>query len=132
MKIKTVFQMLSDFPDMNVFTFAGQCHDCKKALSIDIIRVHNYTDEYEDDFEVCEGAIYQTDTATFLKCPACYEKNQKLSNFSPCTVYDRVVGYLTPVKQWNKGKQAERRMRTSFVYPENFDGWKNELSSVSQ
>lgn len=25
----------------------------------------------------------------------------------PCEVYSRIVGYLRPVGQWNKGKQAE-------------------------
>lgn len=25
----------------------------------------------------------------------------------PCEVYSRVVGYLRPVGQWNKGKQSE-------------------------
>lgn len=25
----------------------------------------------------------------------------------PCEVYSRVVGYLRPVTQWNKGKKAE-------------------------
>ncbi|MFA5076337.1 MAG: anaerobic ribonucleoside-triphosphate reductase [Patescibacteria group bacterium] len=25
----------------------------------------------------------------------------------PCEVYSRIVGYLRPVQQWNKGKQAE-------------------------
>ena len=25
----------------------------------------------------------------------------------PCEVYSRVSGYLRPVSQWNKGKQAE-------------------------
>ncbi len=24
-----------------------------------------------------------------------------------CDVYSRVVGFLTPVQQWNKGKRAE-------------------------
>lgn len=24
-----------------------------------------------------------------------------------CDVYSRVVGFLTPVQQWNRGKQAE-------------------------
>ncbi|MFO7570682.1 MAG: anaerobic ribonucleoside-triphosphate reductase, partial [Smithellaceae bacterium] len=31
-------------------------------------------------------------------CPTCAEA---------CEVYSRVVGYLRPVKQWNKGKQEE-------------------------
>jgi ribonucleoside-triphosphate reductase (formate) len=35
-------------------------------------------------------------------CPTCREA---------CEVYSRVVGYLRPVKQWNKGKQVEFNMR---------------------
>ena len=30
-----------------------------------------------------------------------------------CEVYARVVGFYTPVNQWNKGKNEERKMRTS-------------------
>ena len=26
---------------------------------------------------------------------------------TPCEVYSRVVGYIRPVNQWNKGKKAE-------------------------
>jgi len=29
----------------------------------------------------------------------------------PCEIYSRVVGFLTPVQQWNNGKQAEFAMR---------------------
>lgn len=36
----------------------------------------------------------------------------------PCEVYSRVVGYLRPVRQWNKGKKAEWGDRV------NFDGKK--------
>ena len=32
----------------------------------------------------------------------------------PCEVYSRVVGYLRPVSQWNKGKKAEWADRASF------------------
>lgn len=35
----------------------------------------------------------------------------------PCEVYSRVVGYLRPVKQWNKGKKAEWADRVSFKIP---------------
>lgn len=31
-----------------------------------------------------------------------------------CEVYSRVVGYLRPVQQWNKGKQAEYAERQEF------------------
>jgi hypothetical protein len=37
------------------------------------------------------------------------EKRQK------CEVYSRVVGYLRPVKQWNKGKKAEWADRVDFA-----------------
>ena len=32
------------------------------------------------------------------QCPTCKEE---------CEVYSRIVGYLRPVRQWNKGKKAE-------------------------
>ncbi|MFH1402520.1 MAG: ribonucleoside triphosphate reductase [Patescibacteria group bacterium] len=31
---------------------------------------------------------------------------------APCEIYSRVVGYLRPVEQWNKGKQAEFGIRS--------------------
>jgi anaerobic ribonucleoside-triphosphate reductase len=31
-----------------------------------------------------------------------------------CEVYSRVVGYMRPVSQWNKGKQQEFKDRTLF------------------
>lgn len=37
------------------------------------------------------------------------EKRQK------CEVYSRVVGYMRPVGQWNKGKQEEWSDRRNFV-----------------
>jgi anaerobic ribonucleoside-triphosphate reductase len=34
---------------------------------------------------------------------------------SECEVYSRVVGYLRPIKQWNKGKQEEFSMRRMYA-----------------
>lgn len=31
-----------------------------------------------------------------------------------CVVYSRVVGYLAPVKNWNKGKKSEFADRKTF------------------
>ncbi len=31
-----------------------------------------------------------------------------------CEVYSRVVGFLSPVSQWNKGKKEEFKDRTTF------------------
>jgi ribonucleoside-triphosphate reductase len=40
-------------------------------------------------------------------CPTCGEE---------CEIYSRVVGYLRPVKQWNKGKQEEYNLRKEFSF----------------
>jgi len=42
-----------------------------------------------------------------FSCPHCVIKQ-------PCEVYSRVVGYLRPVKQWNKGKKQEFKQRKEF------------------
>lgn len=39
------------------------------------------------------------------KCPRCG---------NTCEVFSRIVGYLRPVSQWNEGKKAEFKMRTTF------------------
>ena len=46
-------------------------------------------------------------------CPKCVVEQKT-------EVYSRVVGYIRPVQQWNKGKQAEFKDRTEFVLAENF------------
>jgi ribonucleoside-triphosphate reductase len=33
---------------------------------------------------------------------------------TPCEVYSRVVGYIRPITQWNKGKRAEYADRKEF------------------
>ncbi|HDQ22474.1 MAG TPA: hypothetical protein ENN28_00690 [Candidatus Uhrbacteria bacterium] len=33
---------------------------------------------------------------------------------TPCEVYSRIVGYIRPVSQWNKGKRAEFSERKEF------------------
>lgn len=66
------------------------CHDCKKELE--------KGDEY---------VLYEVVSEKFIKCKKCYEKNPVLKDFKKAEVYSRVVGYIRPVEQWNKGKQAE-------------------------
>jgi ribonucleoside-triphosphate reductase len=43
-------------------------------------------------------------------CPIC----QAAQKTTECEIYSRVVGYIRPVNQWNKGKQQEFRDRTTF------------------
>lgn len=73
------------------------CHDCKKELE--------KGDEY---------VLYAIVSENFIKCKECYQKNPVLKNFQKAEVYSRVVGYIRPVEQWNKGKQAEFGDRKEF------------------
>ena len=38
-------------------------------------------------------------------CPTCHKN---------CEIFSRIVGYLRPVSQWNEGKKAEFKLRTTF------------------
>jgi len=61
---------------------------------------------------------YFTITPTFSICPGCgYLAGEQPTCErcgSECEVYSRVVGYLRPVKQWNKGKKEEFRERKTY------------------
>ncbi len=60
-------------------------------------------------FSVCPTHGYIA--GEHFTCPKCREEQ-------PCEVYSRVVGYLRPVQQWNKGKKAEFNLRKEFVAQE--------------
>jgi len=62
---------------------------------------------------------YFSITPTFSVCPECGYLDGEVETCpkceSRCEIYSRVVGYLRPVQQWNKGKQAEFRDRRTFT-----------------
>ena len=60
-------------------------------------------------FSVCQTHGYIHGEA--FTCPTCN---------SACEVYTRIVGYLRPVEQWNKGKRAEYSNRKQ-ILPEKID-----------
>ena len=35
-----------------------------------------------------------------------------------CEIYSRVVGYLSPISEWNKGKDEEWKDRQTYEVPE--------------
>jgi len=43
----------------------------------------------------------------------------KVINRTECIVYSRVVGWITPTHNWNKGKIAEWNDRKEFKIEEN-------------
>ncbi len=61
---------------------------------------------------------YFTITPTFSVCPGCgYRAGEhQLCDqcHCECEVYSRVVGYLRPVQQWNKGKKEEFKERVTY------------------
>ncbi|MCX5837475.1 MAG: ribonucleoside triphosphate reductase [Deltaproteobacteria bacterium] len=63
---------------------------------------------------------YLTFTPTFSICPSHGYLNGEVATCptckEACEVYSRVVGYLRPVKQWNKGKQAEFSLRKEYRF----------------
>ncbi len=62
---------------------------------------------------------YFSITPTFSVCPVCGYIDGEHFECPKCSseteVYSRVVGYLRPIQQWNKGKQAEFEMRKTFT-----------------
>ncbi|MDD5397078.1 MAG: anaerobic ribonucleoside-triphosphate reductase [Candidatus Moranbacteria bacterium] len=74
------------------------CHDCGKSIE------HN--EEYMP---------YNVGGKVFAKCKECHQKDSVLRNFQQTEVYSRVVGYIRPVSQWNKGKQAEFGDRSEYM-----------------
>jgi hypothetical protein len=47
------------------------------------------------------------------------EKGTKPVKRVACEVYSRIVGYLRPVQDWNKGKQQEFTERKTYAVPES-------------
>lgn len=82
---------------------------------------------------------YFTITPTFSVCPSCGyiagEHQFCVKCESECEVYSRVVGYLRPVKQWNKGKQSEFFNRKTYKIQSccipSLDKMTNENQQVS-
>jgi hypothetical protein len=93
--------------------YEGLCHDCGKPVTV--------TAELAEDetITVAGGAVYNDTkgiyTVYYFKCDSCFEKDHTLRNWQDCEVYSRVVGYMRPVNQWNKGKVAEWDKRKEFV-----------------
>lgn len=74
------------------------CYDCKKVLE-----------------KGAEYMPYEVQGETLAKCRTCHEVSPALTGFQKAEVYTRVVGYIRPVEQWNKGKQQEYADRMEYV-----------------
>ncbi len=90
-------------------TFAGERIDDPQSVKRLVQKIcSNYRLPYitfTPTFSVCPSHGYIKGEQE--KCPTCAEE---------CEIYSRVVGYLRPVKQWNKGKQEEFISRRVFSF----------------
>ena len=98
--------------------FKGNCHDC--GVPVDVFCSVNENGE----LVISGGAMYNPKFGTpptehtFFKCDECFMKNKVLRNWRPVETYSRVVGYIRPVQQWNRGKVEEFKQRKEFVVEE--------------
>jgi len=90
-------------------TFAGERVDDPSAVKSLVYKIcssyHLPYLTFTPTFSVCPSHGYIKGEVP--QCPTCAES---------CEVYSRVVGYLRPVKQWNKGKQEEFDSRQVFRF----------------
>ncbi|MBL0713703.1 MAG: ribonucleoside triphosphate reductase [Desulfosarcina sp.] len=90
--------------------FLGELVDDVKAVKSLVRKVaSNFKLPYftlSPTFSVCPSHGYLKGEQP--ECPHCQEKTE---------VYSRIVGYLRPVRQWNDGKRAEFKRRTTFQWP---------------
>jgi ribonucleoside-triphosphate reductase len=92
--------------------FLGEEEPSPTAVKKLVRRVaENYTLPYytiTPTFSVCPDHGYIS--GEHHMCPRCQAEKKS----TECEVYSRVVGYIRPVNQWNKGKQQEFRDRRTF------------------
>ena len=93
--------------------FRGNCHDCQIPVKVFC------TIDDTGKITISGGAMYNPKIGvppterTFFKCDVCFKKD-KVLRYQECEVFSRVVGYLRPVTQWNKGKVEEFKQRKVF------------------
>ena len=90
-----------------VHVFAGERCNNNETMKNFVRKVcENYKLPYftfSPTFSVCPNHGYVA--GEHETCPTCGEE---------CEVYSRVVGFIRPVKQWNKGKKAEFKNRKTY------------------
>jgi anaerobic ribonucleoside-triphosphate reductase len=77
------------------------CHDCGIKIKV-------------KDKDILNGKYLDYGDVKIFKCNKCFSKNAALKNYQRCEVYSRVVGFLRPVQEWNKGKQQEYKDRKTY------------------
>jgi anaerobic ribonucleoside-triphosphate reductase len=87
-----------------------QCRDCGKTIEV-----------INEELLGGKILVYQDgqERIEVIKCDQCYQANPSLTNYQKTEVYSRIVGYLRPVSQWNKGKREEYDQRKELKIPKD-------------
>jgi len=115
MKIEEIEKQLET---MGRIEYEGKCHDCGKDVKVRIFR------DDKGAIVIEGGAVYNLiidalgSKRLFFKCDNCFVKDRTLRNWRQIETYSRVVGYIRPIQQWNKGKIEEFKQRKEFVVGE--------------
>ena len=109
MKAKDLIQNMHDRSQAQIVWVTGQCHDCGAQ-----VQLRSCIISASGQFEISGGTLYVVDNRAYMKCDACFEMKNELTNFHHVECYSRIVGYLRPIEQWNPGKLEEFKERVVF------------------
>jgi hypothetical protein len=113
MKIEHIIDVLMEKqPGVGQFVFECDCLDCKKKTEV-VISLEIGEEPGTVECRITGGAAYGFDPEnpvffSSVRCDECFAKHGET------IVYSRVVGYLSPVRNWNIGKAAEFEKRKMF------------------
>lgn len=106
--VKDLHDLFDQHPEYSALEFPGPCHDCAAPVAVAVALS-------DDGFAIAGGAVYRYpfDKSKYaVKCDACHAKQPVLA--PEIEVYDRVVGYFRPVKNFNDGQRAQQAARKRF------------------
>lgn len=95
-----------------------ECHDCGDPVKVTAEKDKDaVVFKPQDGARGCSPEMNTRETAYFVKCAKCHEKDPVIRNYNPTEVYTRVVGYYRPVDAFNMGKKSEYADRKIFNFP---------------